>query len=84
MASDRIQPFCRKHKTNISYYDGFGVRPRNITERNVALKIHKHHFCLIWQLNGISFIQAKENELKPNAKVVDSVISDELVKSFFN
>ena len=28
-----IQPFCKKHQFNIGCYDGFRVRPRNITEK---------------------------------------------------
>ena len=47
MTSARIQPFCRKYNINISYYDGFRVCPRYITEKNVALKIHNNHSCLI-------------------------------------
>ena len=37
---------------------------------------------MIWKSNGISFNQVTEDELKPNFKVVDNVISDKLVKSF--
>ena len=47
MKSARMQPFCRNHKINRGYYDGFRVYPRNITERNMALKIHNNHFFLI-------------------------------------
>ena len=39
--------------------------------------------CLIWKSNGISFNQAIEDELKPNFKVVDNVISDKHVGGFF-
>ena len=80
--SVRVQPFCRKYNINIGYYDGFRVCPRNITERNVTLKIHNTHFCLFWKSDAISFKKAKEDELEPNFKVVDNVISDKHVKSF--
>ena len=43
--------------------------------------IDDNHFCLIWKSNGISFNQVIENELKPNFKVVDIVISDKHIKS---
>ena len=81
MTSARVQPFCRKHNINIGFYDGFKVCPRNITQRNTALKIHNNHFCLIWKTNGISFDRAVK-ELKDNFRVVDNVISDKHVKSF--
>ena len=82
MTAARVQPFCRKHNINIGCYDGFRVCPRNITQRNTALKIHNNHFCLIWKSDNISFNQVIENELKPNFKVVDNVVSDKHVKSF--
>ena len=81
MTSARIQPFCRKHNINIGYYDGFRVYPRIITDRNIALKTHNNHFCLIWKSNGFSFSQAIK-ELKDNFKVIDNNISDKHVKSF--
>ena len=81
MTSARIPPFCRKYNINIGCYDGFRVFPRNITQRNTALKIHKNHFCLILKTNGISFDRAIK-ELKDNFKVVDNVISDKHFKSY--
>ena len=77
----RIQPFCKKYNINLGYYDGYRVCPRNITERNIALKIHNNHFSLIWKSNGISFDKAII-ELKYNFKGVDNIISDKHVKSF--
>ena len=44
MISATIQPFCKKHNMNIGCYDGFRVCPRNITERNIALYVHKKPF----------------------------------------
>ena len=81
MTSARVQPFCRKHNINIGCYDGFRVCPRNITQRNMALKIHNNHFCLIWKSYGVSFDSAI-GELKGNFKVVDNVISDKHVKTY--
>ena len=80
--SARIQPFCRKYNINIGCFDGTRINPRNLTQRNTSLFIYNNHFCLIWKSNGISFNQVIEDELKPNFKVVDNVISDKHVKSF--
>ena len=44
MISARIQPFCRKYDTNIGCFDGMRINPRNITQRNTALKIHNNDF----------------------------------------
>ena len=82
MTTARIQPFCKKYNINIGYFNGKEVWPRTVTQRNTALKVHNNHFCLIWKSNGSSFNQIIENELKPNFKVVDNVISDKHVKSF--
>ena len=84
MTTAGIQPFCWKTNINIGCFLGTRRNPRNITERNVALKIHNNQFCLIWNSQNNSFDQAIENELKPNFKFVDNVISDKHVKSYFN
>ena len=81
MISARIQPFCRKYIINIGYYDGFRVYPRSITQKDIALNIHKNHFCLIWKSIGISYDKGIK-ELKDNFKVIDNVISDKHVKSY--
>ena len=82
MTSARIQPFCRKYNINIVCSDGTRINPRNITQRDTSLFIYINHFCLIWKSNKISFNRVIEDELKPNFKVVDKVISDKHVKSF--
>ena len=82
MTSARVQPFCRKYNINIGCFDATRINPGNVTQRDTALKINIHHFCLIWKSNGISFNQVIEDELKPIFKVVDNVISDKHVKSF--
>ena len=84
MTSARIQPFCGKYNINIGCFDGTRINPRNLTQRDTSFFIYNNHFCLIWKSNGISFNQVIENELKPNFKVVDNVISDKHVKSFIN
>ena len=81
MTSARVQPFCRQHNINIGCYDGFRVCPRKITQRNIALKIHNNHICLIWKSDGVSFDKAIK-ELKDNFKLIDNVISDKHVKSY--
>ena len=76
MTAARIQPFYKKkHNINLGCYDGFRVCPRNITQRNIALKIDHNHFCLIWKSYGVSFDGAIR-KLKDNFKVVDNVMSD--------
>ena len=82
MTSARVGSFYRKYNINIGCFDGTRINPRNITQRDTALKIHNNHFCLIWKSDRISFNQVIENELKQNFKVVDNVISDKHVKSF--
>ena len=82
ITSARNQPFCRQYNINIGCFDGTRINPRNLTQRNTSLFIYNNHFCLIWKSNGISFNQVIENELKPNFKFVDNVISDKYVKSF--
>ena len=81
MTSVRIQPYCRKYNINIGNYDGFRVYPRSITQRDIALKIHKNNFCLIWKSNGSSYHKAIK-EIKDNFKVFDNVISEKYVKSY--
>ena len=81
MTSASIQPFCRNYNINLGYYYGLRICPRKITERNIALEIHKNHFCLIWKSNGISFTKALE-ELRNNFKVLDNGISDKHVERF--
>ena len=75
MTSARVQPFCRKHNINIGCYNGFRVCPRNLTERNIALQMHKNHFCLIWKSDAISYNRATE-ELNLHFKVLDKCIYD--------
>ena len=82
MTSARVGSFCRKHNINIGCFDGTRINPRNITQRDTALKIYNNHFCLIWKSDRTSFKQVIENELKPNFKGVDNVISEKHVKSF--
>ena len=82
MTSATIRPFCRKYNINIGCFDGIRINPRNLTQRTTALRIHENHFCLVWKTDNISFNQVIENELKPNFKVVDNVISDKHVKIF--
>ena len=81
MTTATIQPFCKKHNINIGCYDGYTVRPRIITERNIALYMYKNHFCLLSNSNVVSLSKAIE-ELKKSFKVVDKIKSDKHVKSF--
>ena len=80
MTRAMIQPFCKKHDINTGCYDGFGVCPRNFTERNIALYMYKNSFCLIWKSLGVSFKKAIE-EFEINFKFVENVISDKHVKN---
>ena len=49
MTMARIQPCLRKLGTNLGYYNGKKIWPRNVTERNIASKLYNNHFCLIWK-----------------------------------
>ena len=82
MTKARIQPFCRANKINLGYYDGNGVYPRSVTNRNSALYLYNNHFCLIRKSQGVSFNQAIQ-ELKANFKMVDNYITEENVTSHF-
>ena len=82
MTYARVQPFCRKDNFDIGYFIGNEIWRRTITQRYIALKIHDKHFCLIWKSSGNIFIQVIENEVKPNFKIVDNVISDKHVKGY--
>ena len=83
MTSAIFQSFCRKYRFNICSFDGTRINPRNFTPRNTSMFIHNNLFCLIWKSNRISFDQVTEHELKPNFKLVDNIISDKHVESFF-
>ena len=82
MISARFQLICRKYNINIGCSDGTRINPRNFTRRDTALKMHNNHFCLIGKSKGFSSNEVVEDELKPNFKVVDKVLSDKHVKSF--
>ena len=56
---------------------------RRIAERNIALHVHKNQFCSIRKSQNFSFKKTIEDKFEPNFKVVDIVISDKQVKSFF-
>ena len=82
MTKARIQPFCRANNINIGYFDGDGIYPRSVTNRDSALYLYKNHFCLIWKSQGVSFNQAIQ-DLKINFKIVDNYITEENVTSHF-
>ena len=78
----RIQPFCRANNFNLEYYDGDGVFPRSVTNRDSALLLYNNHFCLFWKSQGVSFNQAIQ-ESKDNFKIVDNYITEKNVNSHF-
>ena len=78
----RIQPFCRADNINLGYFDGNGVYPRLVTNKDSALYLYNNHFCLIWKSQGVSFNQAI-NEIKANFKIVDNFITEENITSHF-
>ena len=82
MTKARIQPFCRANNINIGYFDGDGVYPRSIINRDSALYLYDNHFCLIWKSEGVSFKQAIK-EIDDNFKKVDNYITEENVNSHF-
>ena len=79
----RIQPCLRNLGNNHGYYDGKGIWPRNIPERNNALSLHNNHFCLIWKSENANFNEAIK-ELKDNFEIVDDYIVEEYVNSHFS
>ena len=81
MTSARIQLFWRKHFINTGYFSGEELCSRSNAERNIAIKMHKNRFCLIWKSNAPNFIKAIE-ESKNNLEVVDNGIFDKHVKNF--
>ena len=82
MTKARSQPFCRANNINLGFFDGNGVYPRSVTNRDSALYLYNNHFCLIWKSQGVSFNQAIQ-ELKANFKIVDNYITEKNVKSHF-
>ena len=47
MTKARNQPFCRANNFNLGYFDGIGISPRSVTDRDNALFLYNNHFCLI-------------------------------------
>ena len=82
MTKARIKPFCRVNNIDLGYFDGDGVFPRSVTNRNSALFLYDNHFCLIWKSQGVSFNQAIQ-QLKENFELFDNYITEENVKSHF-
>ena len=82
MTMARIQPFFRANNFNLGYFDGERVFPRSVTKRNIALKLQKNHFCLIWKSEGVSFYQAIK-DLKDNFKIVDIYLTEQIFNSHF-
>ena len=82
MTQARSQPILRKLGFNLGFYKRKENWPRNITERNIALKLHNNHFYLIWKSEGIIFHQGII-ELEDNFKIVDKYMTKEKVNSHF-
>ena len=82
MTKARIQPFCRANNVNLGYFDGDGVFPRSVTNRDRALYLYNNRFCSFWKSQSVSFIQAIQ-ELKNNFKMIDNYITEENVNSHF-
>ena len=61
MMSARLQPCCRKCNINIGCFDGTRVNPRNIIQKDTALKIHNNHLFFIWKSNRTSFNRVIED-----------------------
>ena len=80
MTKARVQPFCRENNVSLGYFDETRVFPRSVTERNIALYLYNHHFCLIWKPENVSVNQAFK-VVKENFKIVDNYITEENVNS---
>ena len=61
MTKARIQPICRANVINLGYFDGDGVYPRSVTNRNSALFIYNNHFCLIGNLKVLVLMKLLQN-----------------------
>ena len=48
MTKARIQPFFRANNIDLRYYDGIGVFPRSVTDRDKASFLFSNLFCLLW------------------------------------
>ena len=74
---------CSKNLgTELGYNKGKEIYPRTICEKDVGLCLYNNHFCLIWNSQGVSFNQAKQ-ELKTNFKKVDTFKTENKVESRF-
>ena len=78
-----IQTCLRNLGVNHGYYNGKEIYPRTITNRNIVSFLYNNLFCLIWNSQNVSFIQAII-ELKENFKIVDKYITEQNVNSHFN
>ena len=74
MTSAIFQPFCGKHNINIICFNGIRTNPRNITQKNIAIKIRDNHFCSLLESNGFSFIQIIKDEFEPKVLIMISLI----------
>ena len=72
----------KKVYVNLSYYNGKEIWPRIISERNEALFLYNNHFCLISKSQSVGFKKVLE-ETKSIFKMVDNVITEEIVNSHF-
>ena len=82
MTIARNQPCLRNLGIDLGYYNGERIYPRTVTNRDSALFLYNHQFCLIWKSEGVCFNQAVK-ELKDNFKIVHSFITEENVNSRF-
>ena len=58
MTVNRIQPLCRANGINLGNYNNYRVFPRTVTNGDSALYSNNNRFRLIWNSQGVSFIQA--------------------------
>ena len=75
MTKATIQPVCRANNIIIGYFDGIGVFPRTVTEKNIAFYLYSNHFCLTCKPENVSFNQAFR-DLKDSCKGVDNFKTD--------
>ena len=65
MTKARTQPFCRANNIDLGYFEGDGVFPRSVSNRDSGLYLYNNQFCLMWKSQGVSFNQAIQ-ELESN------------------
>ena len=82
MTRCRIREFCERYKIKIGIYDPKSKRflPRNVTQRDICVHIHKNHYCVIWKKNRKDSLLNVVGEINENFKYVKEKINENNLK----